>query len=84
MDLFLGVMTKLSYDLKRKNEASCNEANVNNLKGSRTIAPPRQFPLRIIAPKENCSPKNCPIIKFPPKIIAHTQVNFPKRVLRVN
>ena len=52
--------------------------------------PPRQLPSRkidprAIAPEENCSPENCPlIIKFPSKIIAPTQGNPPQRVLCVN
>ena len=53
---------------------------------------PRITNPRTIAPEENYPPppvklpqgKLPPTIKFFPKIIARTQVNFPKRVLRVN
>ena len=64
-------------------------------KGPRTITsgeklapgelPSGQLPLRIIAREENCPPENCSLtVKFPRKIIAPAQTNFPQKVLRVN
>ena len=47
--------------------------------------PPRKISPWTIAPEDNWPLENCPLnIKFPPKIIAPTQVNSPQRVLRVN